>query len=386
MLDRPFDVVTDRGQLGSGFAFVRDSLGPWAARGGAAAAVALVGAAVVVPAAGRSAAWRRWSRRHRARSARVVVAVARRLGRLRALRAPGRTGGPRRGRRRGPFVAGKGAGRDGGLPRPAGVRHALAADPFRDPGTGRPVRPERARTSSSPSSRATAASPSRGPSRGACERLLDGGTDRLSALGLHGASALAHLPDLRRQQLAGALHAAVGADDRGPEGGTTGCSRARAHDAHLGLRPGRAAHGGRAALDARDWPEGQAFYRFDRVYDRSGLGYAGPRFGFSAMPDQFALAAFDRLELRGPAPRAGHGGGRATSSHGPWAPLPTTVEPAALGDGSVFDGIEADAVTAAELWSDRPRCPAAYRASIAYSLTSLLAFVERGTRTTTSCS
>ena len=31
VLDRPFNVVTDRGELGSGFAFVRDSLGPWAA-------------------------------------------------------------------------------------------------------------------------------------------------------------------------------------------------------------------------------------------------------------------------------------------------------------------------------------------------------------------
>ena len=48
------------------------------------------------------------------------------------------------------------------------------------------------------------------------------------------------------------------------------------------------------------WPEGQAFYRFDRVYDGSTLGYAGPRFGFSAMPDQFTLSAFDRLELATP--------------------------------------------------------------------------------------
>jgi hypothetical protein len=65
-----------------------------------------------------------------------------------------------------------------------------------------------------------------------------------------------------------------------------------------------------------------------------------------------------------------------TSSHGPWAPLPTTVAPAALGDGSVYDGIQADAVTAAQLWSDRTAVPAAYRASIAYSLTSLMSFVE----------
>jgi len=34
-----------------------------------------------------------------------------------------------------------------------------------------------------------------------------------------------------------------------------------------------------------------------------------------------------------------------TSSHGPWAPLPTTVDPKALGDGSVFRPIQADAVS-----------------------------------------
>ena len=65
-----------------------------------------------------------------------------------------------------------------------------------------------------------------------------------------------------------------------------------------------------------------------------------------------------------------------TSSHGPWAPLPTMVEPAALGDGSVYGPIEARAVTAARLWSDRTAVPAAYRASISYSLSSVLSFVE----------
>ena len=48
------------------------------------------------------------------------------------------------------------------------------------------------------------------------------------------------------------------------------------------------------------WPEGRAFYRFDQVYGRASLGYAGPTFGFSAMPDQFTLAALERLELTDP--------------------------------------------------------------------------------------
>ena len=66
-----------------------------------------------------------------------------------------------------------------------------------------------------------------------------------------------------------------------------------------------------------------------------------------------------------------------TSSHGPWAPLPTTVDEAALGDGSLFTGIRQRATTPTQLWSDRRDVPAAYRASIAYSLESLIAFVGR---------
>ncbi len=77
--------------------------------------------------------------------------------------------------------------------------------------------------------------------------------------------------------------------------------------------------------DRGAWPEGQAYYGFDTIYDSSSLGYAGPGFGFSSMPDQYALKAFERREL---------GAGRRApvmaeidlaSSHGPWAPLPSML-------------------------------------------------------------
>ncbi len=126
-----------------------------------------------------------------------------------------------------------------------------------------------------------------------------------------------------------------------------------------------------------DWPEGRAFYGFDAVYGRGGLGYAGPSFGFSEMPDQFALAAFERLELDRPGrpPLMAEIG--LTSSHAPWAPLPQTVAPSAVGDGSVFTDIHARAPTPAQVWSDFADIRAAYRTSIAYSLENLLSFVER---------
>ena len=114
-----------------------------------------------------------------------------------------------------------------------------------------------------------------------------------------------------------------------------------------------------------------------QIYDSSSLGYAGPGFGFSSMPDQYALKAFERLEL---------GAGRRApvmaeidlaSSHGPWAPLPSMLDWDSMGDGSVFDRIHGQAESAAALWSHRDRVPAAYMTSIAYSLTALISFVER---------
>ncbi|MBR8745510.1 sulfatase, partial [Nocardiopsis sp. MG754419] len=44
-----------------------------------------------------------------------------------------------------------------------------------------------------------------------------------------------------------------------------------------------------------NWPEGR-FYGLDKVYDSRDLGYRGPKFSWSTMPDQYALTAFQRLE------------------------------------------------------------------------------------------
>lgn len=125
-----------------------------------------------------------------------------------------------------------------------------------------------------------------------------------------------------------------------------------------------------------DWPEGRAFFRFEQVYDRSGLGYAGPRFGFST-PDQFALTAFGELELDVPDRRPVLAQVELTSSHAPWAPLPTLVDPADLGDGSVYHRIKADAASPIDLWRDRSQVRAAYRDAVSYSLSSVASFLEQ---------
>ncbi|HET7350505.1 MAG TPA: CDP-alcohol phosphatidyltransferase family protein [Marmoricola sp.] len=125
------------------------------------------------------------------------------------------------------------------------------------------------------------------------------------------------------------------------------------------------------------WPEGKKFYGYDKVYNRWRLGYEGPRFGFSKMPDQFALEAFQRLELA----RADRGPVMAeidlASSHQPWNKVPRFVPWAQLGDGSLYEQMWEDvSVPLGELLSDPERVKAAYRSSIVYTLRSLVSFVE----------
>jgi hypothetical protein len=50
------------------------------------------------------------------------------------------------------------------------------------------------------------------------------------------------------------------------------------------------------------WPEG-GFYGFDAIHGEQALDYHGPEFGWWRIPDQYALARLDALEL-GPGPRA----------------------------------------------------------------------------------
>jgi hypothetical protein len=122
------------------------------------------------------------------------------------------------------------------------------------------------------------------------------------------------------------------------------------------------------------WPEGRAFYGFDEDYDRHEVGYEGPKFSFAAMPDQYTLAAFERLELA-----LGHAPVMAeidlVTSHEPWTPLPRLLDWDELGDGSVYDGMPAEGPAPADVVGDTERIRALYADSIEYSLTALISFV-----------
>ncbi|MFI5930532.1 sulfatase [Actinoplanes sp. NPDC051494] len=123
------------------------------------------------------------------------------------------------------------------------------------------------------------------------------------------------------------------------------------------------------------WPEG-AFYGYDHIYDSHTLGYQGPAFGWSPVPDQFTLKSFTDNEYH----RPGRGPLLAeitlVSSHTPWAPLPSTAAWDQLGDGSLYSAQHEQATSTAEVWKDTDRIRTAYATSIAYSVGNLISWVR----------
>jgi hypothetical protein len=124
------------------------------------------------------------------------------------------------------------------------------------------------------------------------------------------------------------------------------------------------------------WPEAE-FYGLDKVYNAFQLGYRGPKFSWSTMPDQYALEAFQRLE---------HGKERdkplmaeviLTSSHQPWAPIPEMVGWDELGDGRIFEGIEKRGADPADVVASSARSKEEYGKSVQYSVTSLTQWLRR---------
>jgi hypothetical protein len=125
--------------------------------------------------------------------------------------------------------------------------------------------------------------------------------------------------------------------------------------------------------NTRAWPEAD-FYGYDEVYDSRNLGYRGPRFGWSRMPDQYTLAKFQEnvYAKRGSTPIMGELS--LTTSHKPWTPLPSMVPWDKVGDGSIFAPMAKKGPKRAELLADQDKARTGYARSIAYSLTSVLSW------------
>jgi phosphatidylglycerophosphate synthase len=128
--------------------------------------------------------------------------------------------------------------------------------------------------------------------------------------------------------------------------------------------------------NTENWPQGKAFYGYDTVYDARSVGYAGPSYSYATMPDQYVLAALQRLELGRTDRPPVMAEVDLVSSHTPWAPLPTFVPWERVGDGSVFAGQPEAGRSPQEVWRNPDDVRAAYARSIEYSLDALVSFVE----------
>ncbi|MDL5199511.1 sulfatase [Streptomyces sp. ALI-76-A] len=124
------------------------------------------------------------------------------------------------------------------------------------------------------------------------------------------------------------------------------------------------------------WPEGE-YFGLDHIYDSEKLGYHGPYFSWTPVPDQFSMEAFQRLE---------HGRKNRdpimaeiilASSHSPWSPIARMVDWDDLGDGSVFHEIKKEGTDPKKVWQDPERVRTEYRHAVEYSLDSLTEWVER---------
>jgi hypothetical protein len=117
------------------------------------------------------------------------------------------------------------------------------------------------------------------------------------------------------------------------------------------------------------WPEGTSFYHYETIWDRENLGYHGPRFGFSTMPDQFALEALQKLELAKRDRPPIFSEIDLTSSHTPWARIPPLISWNRLGNGSIFNRLPIDRIGLSDTQQG-------YAQSIQYALRALYSFVE----------
>ena len=124
-----------------------------------------------------------------------------------------------------------------------------------------------------------------------------------------------------------------------------------------------------------DWPEG-SFYGFDRIYGERDIAYTGPAFGWWRVPDQFALARLDDVEIDVAGRKPLFVFFPTISTHMPFRPTPP-YQPnwnALTGPEPYAEALLTDAASAApDLTNLRP----AYAGALAYTYDYLCAYVRR---------
>jgi len=124
--------------------------------------------------------------------------------------------------------------------------------------------------------------------------------------------------------------------------------------------------------NTRAWPEA-SFYGYNQVYDNRNLGYEGPRFGWSNMPDQYTLKSFqDQVYAKKQGPLMAEI--TMTSSHEPWTPVPQMVDWNSIGNGTIYGPMAQQGEKRSVLWKSPSKTQTEYAKSIAYSVQSLISW------------
>jgi phosphatidylglycerophosphate synthase len=141
-----------------------------------------------------------------------------------------------------------------------------------------------------------------------------------------------------------------------------------------------------APADNTFWSPGKTFYHFDKLYDRYDVGYHGPKYAYAPMPDQYVLAALQRLELAKRHRRPLFAQVNLVSSHTPWTRIPQMIPWSEVGNGSIFNHLRTKdtgngSVSFAGEWSwldinGSAVIRAAYAQTIHYTLNALFSFLE----------
>ena len=206
------------------------------------------------------------------------------------------------------------------------------------------------------------------------DALLDEGTERLDAAGFHARSAFLTSPTFGGASWLAhsTMQAGVWANRQWRYDQLVASDRLTLSKAfnRAGWRTV-----GDVPANNREWPEG-SFYGYDKIYDQRNLGYAGPKFAYAPMPDQYVLLALQRLELAKRERPPLFAEVDMVSSHAPWTRIPEIIDWDDVGDGSVYDGIPVSTVSTAALWGNHDAVRGAYGRSVEYSLNSLIGFVE----------
>lgn len=121
------------------------------------------------------------------------------------------------------------------------------------------------------------------------------------------------------------------------------------------------------------WPEADRM-GFDDVLPAADLGYRGLPFNWVTMPDQFTLAAIDRLVRDPMTDQHSFIQTALATSHAPWVPIPDIIAWDTLGDGTVFNETATSGDTPEVVWRNRDRIRAQYSLAIDYSLSAVLEY------------